>query len=469
MKTQVTAEQTKAILLTFLAGLLLISTMMAQTIPLQESFSSLNADGSIIVTLKESQANSIEIMNGENHPAEEILKYSIKNNELSVQPTGKVNELQIVVHYTDLKNIKASGVASVKSDGIINKPSLSITSDGASDVDVSVNTEQLTLNPSAASTLKLNGTATSVTAKASGAADIKATNLTVENASIDASGAADVKMNVTKSATVNGSGAADVRLVEKPETVTSNMTGVSTLKYGDITIDSDFSEMMNDSTWSDNADKKSRKKFDGHWGGIEIGMNTFIDNQFNTTLPAGYDFLELNTPKSITVQINLIEQNVPIIKNQFGLVTGLGLWVNNYRFANNVVLGTDSLGLFGFADTSQNYIKSKLTASYLVLPLIFEYQVRNKNGKEIFHVAAGGYGAVKLGSKTKMVYLHDNTKIKNKEHDDFDMNPFKYGLTARIGWRKLNFFGNYNLSTLWQKNKGPVVYPFEVGITLVGW
>ncbi len=469
MKARITLEQSKAILLTLLAGILLISTITAQTIYLNEQFSSLKTDGGIIVTLKESPSASIEIMNGENLPADDILKYSVKNDELFLESPGKINDLQVVVHYTDIKSITTKGTSTVKSDGTIESNSLSITSDGASDVDISLNTEQLTLNVSAAATVKLKGASKLVTAQASGAADIKAQNLTVENANIDAGGAANVKMYVTKTANIKGSGAADVKLAEEPESITSDMSGVSTLKYGDIIVESDFSDMTNDSTWNDSADKKSRKKFDGHWGGIELGINTFIDNQFNTVLPSGYGYLELNQPKSLTVQLNLIEQNVPIIKNQFGLVTGLGLWINNYRFANNIILGTDSMGLFGFADTTQNYIKSKLTASYLVLPLIFEYQVRNKNGKEIFHIAAGVYGGVKLGSKTKVVYLYNDTKIKNKEHDSFDMNPFKYGLTARIGWRKLNFFGNYNLSTLWMKNKGPEVYPFEIGITLAGW
>jgi len=55
---------------------------------------------------------------------------------------------------------------------------------------------------------------------------------------------------------------------------------------------------------------------------------------------------------------------------------------------------------------------------------------------------------------------------KRKVKDDFNVNPFKYDLIARIGYGKFTMFGTYSLSTLFESGKGPVVYPFTAGISL---
>ena len=45
-----------------------------------------------------------------------------------------------------------------------------------------------------------------------------------------------------------------------------------------------------------------------------------------------------------------------------------------------------------------------------------------------------------------VTYTGNNIKViqnshKNKHHDDYNINPFRYGATARIGYKGLNLFG----------------------------
>ena len=53
-----------------------------------------------------------------------------------------------------------------------------------------------------------------------------------------------------------------------------------------------------------------------------------------------------------------------------------------------------------------------------------------------------------------------------KIKDDFAISPLQYAATVRFGIRELNIYANYNLSPLFQKGKGPELYPFSVGLAV---
>jgi hypothetical protein len=81
------------------------------------------------------------------------------------------------------------------------------------------------------------------------------------------------------------------------------------------------------------------------------------------------------------------------------------------------------------------------------------------------NLGAGVIGAVKLGSHTKVVY-HNDGKQKDKNRDDFNLNVLRYGVTARAGYEMVQVYGTCWLSPMFEKGKGPELYPFEIGIAL---
>jgi len=209
---------------------------------------------------------------------------------------------------------------------------------------------------------------------------------------------------------------------------------------------------------------RKKNKFNGHWGGFEMGFNGFLDKDNNNSIPKGYEYLDLKVEKSINVKLNLFEQNFNLIRNHVGLTTGLGLEWANYRFKNNVVLVQDSFNLYGFygSDATKSYEKSKLVVNYLNLPLILEYQTNGKDKTNSFHVAVGMILGWRIGAHSKNII--SGSKIKQR--DDFSMQPFKYDLTARIGWGILNLNATYAMNTLFKEGRGPELYPFSLGLTL---
>ncbi len=100
--------------------------------------------------------------------------------------------------------------------------------------------------------------------------------------------------------------------------------------------------------------------------------------------------------------------------------------------------------------------------------MILEYQSNNRKKTDSFHVGIGGFFGVRIGSHSKVV-INTKGKDKIKSRGSYHLNPIKYGVMARVGWGRLNLFFNYSLSTMFKKNRGPEVYPIEMGITLLGW
>ena len=241
----------------------------------------------------------------------------------------------------------------------------------------------------------------------------------------------------------------------------SDTTRIRIGKKKFIIIDDDDNNQIS----FENEDFDEDYKFKGHFSGIDIGINNYFTSDFSTSLPLSEEYLNLNTGKSWGVNVNFIQQSIGLVKNNIGLVTGMGLEFNNYRFDNNqMILSGDSAVLYANNETQKMYKKNKLVTTYLTVPLILEFQIPVGEKTKPIYLSVGATGSVKLGSHIK---LKDNNGSKEKNRDDYNLSPLRYGLTARIGYRCLNFFANYSLQPMFEKDKGPELYPFTIGISVI--
>jgi len=67
------------------------------------------------------------------------------------------------------------------------------------------------------------------------------------------------------------------------------------------------------------------------------------------------------------------------------------------------------------------------------------------------------------------MYELNGKEVKEKEWDRFYLNPYRVAYVAKIGWGPLNFFAEYNILSLFDKGKGPELYPVNFGIALANW
>lgn len=253
-----------------------------------------------------------------------------------------------------------------------------------------------------------------------------------------------------------------LQVIDQPDS-TSIRVGDKVIRIFERNDDTDFS--IADVEEDNGHEKITSKKFRGHWAGIEWGINNFLDNSNSLSREGENWFMDLNTGRSWALNLNFFQYSLGFGTSHIGILTGLGLEYNNYFFDNDVsIIETNDMVMVDSLDG--NIAKTKLTTTFLRIPLILEFQFPNTiRAKRVF-LSAGIVAGLKLGSHTKVVYKDDNGKNKDKNNDDFNINPFRYGLTARLGFGNMCVFGDYYFTTEFVKNKGPELHPFTIGLAL---
>jgi hypothetical protein len=240
---------------------------------------------------------------------------------------------------------------------------------------------------------------------------------------------------------------------------------VSVKKFEEDSEEEIFSREFN-SGRSDEG-RRPRTYFKGSWGGIEIGFNNFLTSDYSMVLPDEDYYMTLNSGKSINVNLNFAQVNIGITR-RIGLVSGIGYNMNNYFFEGNNSITKQENGIIEplYPPEGIVYEKSKLATRYLSVPLLLELQI--PAGSRYVNLAAGPIGAVKIGSNTKTVYYWEG-KQKVKEQGDFSLNMLRYGFTARAGYDDINLYATYYMTPLFREGKGPVLNPFEIGVSWTIW
>lgn len=152
---------------------------------------------------------------------------------------------------------------------------------------------------------------------------------------------------------------------------------------------------------------------------------------------------------------------------------GLGVSWYNFKFQNDRVRieKTDDGVVFSEDTRDANFIKSKLTASFLQASLIPVIDFSGRSNKKrmwdyhgnSFRLGFGPYVGYRIGSHSKLVY-NDGGREKAKERDNFYLNNFRYGARLQLGYRSTDLFFNYDLNDLFSEGKGPKVNAFSFGV-----
>jgi len=207
-------------------------------------------------------------------------------------------------------------------------------------------------------------------------------------------------------------------------------------------------------------------KFSGHWAGIDLGFNAFLNTDYSD-----YDskFMKNNVFRSNSLYINLVQQSIGLQRNRntIGLVTGLGIHFQSYRLDQNTTIERQPDGVIVprtlyFNDNQ----RSKLALTYITAPILVEFQIPINHYENRLYLSGGIFMGYRIGSHTKMVYREEK-KEKLKVPDHYSIYDFKYGIMVRTGYRWINLFATYDLRTFFKPDLGPDLTPFSFGITLL--
>lgn len=209
--------------------------------------------------------------------------------------------------------------------------------------------------------------------------------------------------------------------------------------------------------------KKKKKKFNGHYSGIEFGLNGFMYN-YNFNLPDKYSLIDLNYNYSKNFNLNLIEKSINLCKHKLGIVTGLGFNYKNFRFKNNVNIYDTSATLTYLLDTIEKYSVNKLTIFSVSVPLLLELSIPVGSKNDRFYINAGVGGELKMKSYTRQTLTGDKRTIKDKR--DYYLMPVQTNIQLRIGFNDFGLYLSYYPFYLFRKNKGPEINTWSAGIGL---
>jgi hypothetical protein len=475
------------------------------------SFDKIDIGGAFDVKITFGEPQKVEVESRQKALAD--IKTDVKDNKLIVtsERISGNTPLNIYISIPTISLLEVHGAAEVSGLTPLTAEMLTILVSGAASADLNLDVATLRTEASGAADLDLEGKATHHSTIVSGAATVNAKGLETETTDADVSGAGTARVRALD-VTGNTSGAGEIYSVEGDMDVeTSERSVLAITEEGDTTyvnmpgVGIEVTE--NDDTVKvrvgnrviivdDNGNVVTKRyktrKFNGHWAGFDIGLNGYVNPDFNMNFGKEYEYLDLRMEKSVAVNLNFFEQNIPLSKNQkWGIVTGLGLTFNDYKFMRPTRLSMDSSALIGYLDEDINIRKSKLSAMYLALPLLFEFQTAPCYRKDGFHINVGMLVSARLSSHTKKYYDELNTEFsitkynpetdqyevmftavspndpKEHHYGDWFLQPFKFEATARIGWNFLNFWANYSLNTMFREGKGPELYPWSAGITLL--
>jgi hypothetical protein len=220
----------------------------------------------------------------------------------------------------------------------------------------------------------------------------------------------------------------------------------------------------------DDDDDKPRRRTTQSFN-IDLGTNNYLaDGKF----PEADNALYAVRPWG-SWYVGLASVQRTRLGNKFFLEWGLGASWYNFKFEqDNVILQKTDNGLAFVEDLRDaEFKKSKLSASFVTASLVpvIDFGGHGEKSRvwdddaDSFRFGVGPYVGYRISSHTKVVYVEDGGREKDKERDNFYLNNFRYGLRFQIGYRSTDLFFNYDLNELFAAGKGPKLNAFSFGVT----
>ncbi len=210
---------------------------------------------------------------------------------------------------------------------------------------------------------------------------------------------------------------------------------------------------METETPPENEVPESLKKFD------RVVFNAFWDMWQDTP-----EDLSINYLRSGGITIALL-QDFPLRNSNFAFAFGLGITSHNLHSDGTIHYDPFAeISKFAIIDTLE-YSINKLTLTFMDLPIELRFRTKKENPLKIY---AGFKVGLLLQEHTKYVGDDPNSdyKIKYKEYKHHDIEKLRYGPTLRIGYKWIDIFTYYSMTSLFKKDKGPQMYPVSVGFTV---
>jgi len=200
-----------------------------------------------------------------------------------------------------------------------------------------------------------------------------------------------------------------------------------------------------------------RCDFKPHYSGFGMGFAGFAEKGNFRDVP-------YRTASSPEIFINFLEQAIPLSRSRYynwAIVTGMGIRWTRYHLKDNHYFEEINDYTYVLQESGNiNFTKSKLGITTLNIPLLLEWQTNNSK----FFISAGAVCSFKTASSSRIYYKDERGK-KQKEKIDSGMTlrPVTMDILAQIGSGNIGVFCRYSPISIFEKGKGPELYPLTLG------
>ena len=233
--------------------------------------------------------------------------------------------------------------------------------------------------------------------------------------------------------------------------------------------------------------KSSRKAFSKvstNWFVFDFGFSNYIDKtDYGNTgnylynrqgaAPLGKSDFNLNTGKSLNVNVWFFMQRINLIKKNVNLKYGLGIEYDNYRYKTssnlsylekNSYLNSLQAPSPVVIRDSISFSKNKLGLNYITVPLMLNFITNSANSKKGLSLSMGLSAGYLYGVRNKQ---KSEERGKEKNRGDYDLERFKLSYIAEMGLGPVRLYGSYSPNSIF--SKGLVMKPYTIGIRLSNW
>jgi hypothetical protein len=160
----------------------------------------------------------------------------------------------------------------------------------------------------------------------------------------------------------------------------------------------------------------------------------------------------------------------PIGMSNFSVAAGFNYTSHNFYTKSHIYTRVGVSDKFDFVkiDDGIEVSKSKISLNYIGIPIEFRYFVRSL--PQTLRIQAGfkaGYLVSGYNKYSGQDLAGNNFDVKFREYKLGNVNDFFYGITARIGYGRINVYGFMPLNTVFSDNSVEEMVPISLGLSLI--
>jgi hypothetical protein len=229
---------------------------------------------------------------------------------------------------------------------------------------------------------------------------------------------------------------------DKPIIDSANNPEGRTIKYGYANAGNDVEVDKKGDSIIRTHSKAPGFNFGLTFSRIDFGLATLVDNGSFRLSPQN-QFLRYRSWKTENVGFDILQFGYRF-SSSFKINLSAGFDWTLIRLRENVTILEHSAQL-SYVNDNIDFSKNRLSATYLRVPLGFEFRTHDDSDGAPFHFVIGPEGGFLLGGSQKQVSGEDG---KQKFSSNYNFQKFRYGPFVRVGYGLIGVYAKYYMNDM---------------------